>query len=240
MAASAISSGLGPKGQATHGLKKRIHGFAIVLTGSLLTVAPAAVKLDFSHRTHLGKVGAECMDCHATVRTSKAATDFNLPKRKDCLLCHDGKKALEVEVSPLSHWRIKPRTFRFDHALHLKLGNIASVLAAAIDGGNYLGKVGDIRRHLETDNACQACHRGLEEVDFATRANLPQMSDCLVCHSEIDNPFSCQTCHIEGAELRPDDHTLDFVDLHSTGRLELVKSTCLPCHGTTFVCKGCH
>lgn len=235
MTASTISSRLGPKRQ-----KKWVHGIAAVLTGSLLTVAPAAVKLDFSHRLHLENVGAECMDCHATVRTSKAATDLNLPKQKVCLRCHDGRKASKVEASVLSNWRIEPRTFRFDHALHLKLGNLAPVLAAAIDGGSYLGKVGDIRRHLETDNACQACHRGLEETDLATPANLPQMSDCLICHSEIDNPFSCQTCHIEGARLRPDDHTLEFVDLHSTGRLELDKLTCLPCHGTTFVCKGCH
>ena len=199
-----------------------------------------ASDIDFSHRLHLKEVGASCVDCHDSVRVSTVASDFNLPKEEDCLACHDGQKVSKVDTRALSSWQTNDRTFHFNHSFHLKLGNVAPILAAAIDSGTYLGKADHIRHYLGTENPCQACHRGLENTDFSTEANLPQMSDCLVCHSEIDNPYSCQKCHIEGVNLKPDNHTRGFADLHATGRLNMDTSTCLPCHGRDFTCKGCH
>ncbi len=194
----------------------------------------------FSHQLHLNTVGATCTTCHNSVTSSKAATDRNLPAQATCLACHNGETAPKVETSWLPERKINERTFRFDHEYHTKLGNIAPLIAVMIDSGTYLGKHGDTRRHLDSDNECQACHRGLQETDLAGKANLPQMSDCLVCHSEIDNPFSCETCHLEGINLRPASHDRTFIDQHSTGRLNLDKSTCLPCHGRNFGCMGCH
>ena len=218
----------------------RVHTLGATLTTLLFTASLSAAELDFSHQLHLKKVGASCTHCHASATGSTEATDLNLPKEESCLICHNGEIVPTVDTSPLSIQRTDKRTFRFNHSFHLKLGNFAPILASAIDGGSYLGKPGDIRHHLNTNNPCEACHRGLDETDFATLANLPQMSDCLVCHSDIDAPYSCHKCHIEGVQLKPDDHTLEFADLHSTGKLDLDKSSCLPCHGTTFTCKGCH
>jgi len=132
------------------------------------------------------------------------------------------------------------RVVHFSHAQHLKMGNVAPVIAAAIDKKTYLQSVGDIRRHLDTRNACQACHRGLEESDAVTAAAMPQMADCLVCHSQIDNPFSCEKCHDKNANLKPANHVADFLDTHTTGKLGLDKTTCAVCHGRTFRCLGCH
>jgi hypothetical protein len=147
---------------------------------------------------------------------------------------------IDGDTSFLSQKEPAERTFRFNHEFHLQMGNVAPLLAAAIESGKYLGKPGDMLGRLNTDNACTACHRGLEETDVAAKANLPQMSDCLVCHSDIRNPFSCEKCHLEGVNLMPADHTRNFVDTHSTGRLGLDKTTCLPCHGRNFACMGCH
>ena len=90
------------------------------------------------------------------------------------------------------------------------MGNLAPVIAAAIDKKTYLQPPGDIRRHLNTQNACEACHRGLEESDQVTPAAMPQMADCLVCHTEIDNPFSCEKCHAKNAALKPASHVASY------------------------------
>ena len=118
--------------------------------------------------------------------------------------------------------------------------NVAPVIAAAIDKKTYLQPPGDIRRHLDTANACQACHRGLEESDQVTPAAMPQMADCLVCHTEIDNPFSCEKCHAKDAQLKQASHVSGFMSSHTSGKLNLDKTTCVACHGRNFRCLGCH
>ena len=215
------------------------YPFAVALMAVFLGT-PVYGQTTFSHQIHLNKVGATCTDCHVSATSSTQATDSNLPPASVCLTCHNGETAKKIDTSALAEWRPAERTFRFNHEFHSQMGNVAPILAAAIDGRKYLGKVGDMRRHLDTENTCAACHRGLGETGLATAANLPQMSDCLVCHNRIDNPFSCEKCHLEGVNLKPANHANDFLDRHSTGKLGLDKTTCLPCHGKNFTCMGCH
>jgi hypothetical protein len=121
------------------------------------------------------------------------------------------------------------------------MGNApARYIAGAIDHGNYFQPPGDIRRRLNGTNPCEGCHRGLEESDQVTSAVLPQMADCLVCHTDIEAPFTCELCHAKDAPLKPATHTQHFVDAHSSGKLLLDKSTCAVCHGRNFTCRGCH
>ena len=120
------------------------------------------------------------------------------------------------------------------------MGNVAPILAAAVDGGRYLSPPGGMRAQLDTANACQACHRGLDADGAVTKANYPRMADCLVCHTKIDPPFSCPTCHVQGANLKPASHTPDFLDSHTAGIATLDRSGCAICHGREFRCLGCH
>lgn len=211
---------------------------AVLCLASQLSAQPAEPR--FSHQIHLQQANVTCITCHQAAAESTAATDGNMPAANVCLECHTGDQLPKVDTSFLSEKEPAERTFRFNHQFHLQMGNVAPLLAAAIESGSYLGKPGDMLEHLNTENACEGCHRGLEQTDVAGKVNLPQMSDCLVCHSEIHNPFSCEKCHLEGVNLMPATHTRDFVDTHSTGRLGLDKSTCLPCHGRNFACMGCH
>lgn len=140
-----------------------------------------------------------------------------------------------------------PRTLfvaKFNHQLHLKFGNIAPVIAAAIDQGKYLSNPAGIRERLTTASQCTACHRGLEDSDSvgaeAGKRYFPQMADCLVCHNKIDPPDSCVQCHVGGPELKPANHSKDFLDAHTTGKLGLDRTTCAVCHGRRFTCLGCH
>jgi len=134
----------------------------------------------------------------------------------------------------------KPALKAFSHKTHLKLGNIAPVIANAIDRGAYLSPPGDLRRFLNTSNPCEACHRGLAESNRISQTNLPQMADCLVCHNKIDPPDSCAFCHNPGPQLRPANHTRDFLDTHTSKNSGLDKQTCAVCHGRKFTCLGCH
>ncbi|MBI1356022.1 MAG: hypothetical protein GC160_16905 [Acidobacteria bacterium] len=202
----------------------------------------AAAELEFSHQLHLGKVGLQCNVCHASVAGSDAATDNNLPQAQLCLVCHNGETAPKVDVAPLEDRTPAPRSFSFSHQQHLELGNVAAKLAEAIDNGAYLGPVPDIRAQLDAEGACVGCHRGMEQstaVDASV--DLPHMADCLVCHDQIDNPFTCETCHAPDFPIKPENHTREFIDAHSTGVLTAEqKLTCQPCHGRNFRCMGCH
>jgi predicted CXXCH cytochrome family protein len=199
-------------------------GILILLAWSAASAAP------FSHRVHLAQK-LECVTCHEAAASSTKVEDNLLPAKALCLRCH---KEAEAPVPPTT------RVAHFNHSLHLKMGNAAPVIAGAIDKKTYLQSPGDIRRHLETKNACEACHRGLGESDQVTAAAMPQMADCLVCHSQIDNPFSCEKCHAKDANLKPANHVSGFLSDHTSGKMNLDKTTCAVCHGRTFRCLGCH
>jgi len=134
-----------------------------------------------------------------------------------------------------------PPLKEFSHARHLKLGNVAPAIAAAIDKGTYLGRNGaKIRPLLNSTNPCMACHRGLEDSNAVDAANMPQMADCLVCHNQIDLPDSCAFCHPKDAQLKPASHGNGFLDTHTNKNSGLDLPSCAVCHGRKFTCLGCH
>lgn len=184
----------------------------------------------FSHKLHL-KLKLECTGCHAQAASSSSASDNLLPKKEVCMGCHK-----EVTIPP------PPRTpiAHFSHVQHLRLGNIAPLLARAIDAKTFLSPPGDERAHLHGTNPCTACHRGLDESDAVTKAAMPRMADCLVCHNQIDPPDSCELCHARDMQLKPADHTPDFLDRHNRKSTVLDKPSCAVCHGRKFTCLGCH
>ena len=199
----------------------------IAITGA----AAGQAAQPFSHRIHLA-AKLDCAVCHAAAIASTRLDDNLLPKPEVCLKCH---KAAEIGAP------IVTRLAHFNHQLHLKLGNLAPLIAAAIDKKTYLTPAGpELRAQLNEQNPCQACHRGLEVSDRPDRSGLPQMADCLVCHNQIDPPYSCEFCHAKEAKLKPASHTPDFLDTHTSGKLGFDKTTCAICHGRKFHCLGCH
>ena len=205
---------------------------ALLLAAVLLGALGAQTTKNFSHQAHL-KLQPECLACHPSAEASAKVADNNLPDVKACAGCHNES---EIKVKAPAQTNLSA----FPHAIHVKQ-NVAAAIAKAIDTKEYLGKPGDKQREqLNTKNVCAACHRGLAESAAVSKANFPQMADCLVCHSTIDAPFSCVKCHSKDTSLKPANHTKDFLDTHTTGRLKLDKTTCAVCHGRTFQCQGCH
>ena len=192
----------------------------------------------FSHRVHLN-LKLTCVTCHSSTSRSTRASDNNLPKPEICATCHGVAGKARALEGPIKTPR-KLLVTKFNHQLHLKMGNVAPVIARAIDSKGYLSPPGDMRKYLETKNACAACHRGLEHSDEVSAAAFPRMADCLVCHNKIDPPFSCEKCHDQSAPLKPADHTPDFLDRHSKRGTIQNSETCAVCHGRKFTCLGCH
>ncbi len=183
----------------------------------------------FSHRDHLRlKANLTCVTCHVKAASSTSAQDNLLPSPEVCLTCHQAK------INPPPAIKVT----KFSHQQHLKMGNIAPVIAKAIDTGQYLAAPGDTRRWLDTKNQCEACHRGLEESEKVSAENMPRMADCLVCHNKIDPPYSCETCHTDIKALTPASHNEQWIDTHSDAKIE--KQSCAGCHGRRFHCQGCH
>jgi hypothetical protein len=197
----------------------------------VLAIAAAQTAPLFSHRAHAA-LKLRCAVCHPAAASSIRLEDDLIPSRDVCLRCH---KTAQIGAPRA------PRVARFNHQLHLKLGNIAPVIASAIDHKQYLAPAGtEVRAALNTNDACIVCHRELFSSDQAGVGGLRQMADCLVCHTQIDPPYSCELCHAKDARLKPPNHTPDFLDTHTTGKLGLDEQTCAVCHGRHFRCLGCH
>jgi hypothetical protein len=192
-------------------------------------LAAGAAAAPFSHRDHL-KLEAKltCVACHVNAPSSTRADDNLMPPPKVCEACHKGR----VYAPPTT------KVAKFSHKQHLQMGNLAPLIAKAIDSGQYLAAPGDTRRWLDTKNPCAACHRGLEASEQVSAANLPRMADCLVCHNRIDPPYSCETCHSDVHALIPASHNEKWVDVHTDTKID--KQSCAGCHGRRFRCQGCH
>ena len=156
---------------------------------------------------------------------------MRLPTEAVCTSCHADKRVIKAEKVPIID--------RFSHQTHVKFGNIAPILRAAIASKQYLDT--RIPTHLDTANSCAGCHHGIEQSENVAPASVfPLMADCLVCHNKIDPPFSCEKCHNNVAALKPVNHSHDFLDKHNRMKSALDKSNCASCHGRQFTCLGCH
>src|SRR5260370_15349207 len=166
----------------------------------------------------------------ASVSKSTKVEDNNLPVASACTTCHTNG-APAIKAPRAAH------IAKFSHAQHLAMGNVAPLIAAAIDKKTYLSPPGDLRAHLNSKNACEGCHRGLESSEAGSDAAFPQMADCLVCHTKIEPPYSCEICHANGVNLMPASHDSKWLDFHSSGKAKLDRPSCALCQGRQSTCR---
>ena len=181
------------------------------------TVPDRSAVIKFSHQFHITEAGVtECSICHDAAERSMNATDNPIPTKATCATCHDVE---DPEQCTKCHYdedyvtyAPSSREIIFPHATHVGEG-------------------------ME----CTTCHRDLEDTDYATDANLPDMETCSTCHNDQKVTNQCESCHLNFVTLFPDDHRAsNFLRGHrQITRIGGLDVSCQTCHTERF-CQDCH
>ncbi len=172
--------------------------------------------LRFSHRLHTEDMGMACTDCHGAVQESTLATDVFRPDHTTCESCHEAQlneDCTTCHVSDPLDYVVPVREDRglvFSHASHLEMGA-----------------------------ECETCHGNVGSLEEAMPVPLPAMATCNTCHNAVDAPNTCESCHLNLALLRPEEHNMtDFLRQHRQVALR-ADANCSSCH-TEETCQECH
>ena len=212
--------------------------------------------LRFNHAKHLLKdIGATCKTCHAAAYKSRSAEDTLLPKGDVCDACHNSDHTNLAAVKPgddasgqcgYCHQGYKATDGNAVAELHMPRANLLF---------NHQG-------HVDRNIGCAQCHGAVEQLELATRDQLPRMQGCLHCHQMPDSASqgeakgACDTCHLRGERgtrikvvyatgaltpprwLHNAEHTPDFILRHKSIAAD-DSQFCANCHKEDF-CTDCH
>lgn len=209
--------------------------------------------LRFNHKKHVKEEGATCLTCHAKAKTSTKADDMLLPSGVTCDACHDTDHTDLANVKGGSDAMGK---CQFCHLGYQPSdGNRVAALDVPPPNLRFNHKA-----HVARNIACGQCHGSVDEIELATRDQLPRMKGCFGCHemtgaAQGDAKAACETCHLTLADgrmktmfatgqlepprwLHNAQHTADFIETHK--RVAADDSTfCASCHKEQF-CTDCH
>jgi cytochrome c7-like protein len=154
--------------------------------------------LRFNHAKHLSKdVGATCKTCHGAAFRSTSATDTLIPAGVVCDACHSTDHTDAAKVTPgdeamgqcaFCHRGYKPGD-----------GNVVAELQLPRANLLFNHKV-----HVDRNIGCPQCHGAVDQLELATRDQLPRMRGCFHCHQMPDAASrgtaksACDTCHLRG------------------------------------------
>jgi hypothetical protein len=172
--------------------------------------------IKFSHKYHQVEVETACTDCHVAASESALASDNLLSGKDECATCHDLETEEECAVchhedeDNMMAFQNPPREILFNHKFHIE----------------------------DAELTCETCHKNLDQVDFANVESLPVMADCASCHDDQQASMECASCHTNTLNLRPVDHSADFLVTHKNlARID--QEDCAVCHSTND-CSECH
>lgn len=246
--------GLAPlPGNAEVPLAKRPPGAAADEAGpSPVIFPPQVLTIRFNHQKHVVGLGLSCTTCHEQAKSSKSARDVLLPKPTRCDACH-GSDHRDLD------------------AVGSEAGDLMSQCGFCHVGyvaGNRVARMVVPRPNLKMDHAvhlarniqCAQCHGAVDQLELATRDQLPRMRGCFRCH-QMPAPArgkargDCPTCHLNerGGMLKvtfPSGKLVPPRWLHDAGHgpdwIERHKQvaandgrTCSSCHQEKF-CTDCH
>jgi hypothetical protein len=173
--------------------------------------------IKFSHKLHLKDVGAACLDCHTAAPENTGGGKMNHPHMESCKNCH--KDEFDKKNCALCHSNVKKARF-FQVELHHK---------------SFSHKA-----HLVRGVECTFCHKNLDNVSYATKENLPDMSVCYSCHNDKKAPRNCTICHDDPQRIKPESHrSLWFLKEEHGRDARFNTLECEKCHQQTY-CDQCH
>jgi len=137
--------------------------------------------INFSHKTHAGKLGMNCLYCHYAAEKSQAA---NIPAIGTCMGCHKIAATDRPEIVKLTGYFNRGESPQWTEVYHLP------------DHVKFNHK-----RHVKAGIACQNCHGPVQEMDVVYQYPSLKMGWCVSCHRQnLDNPtnpatMDCIACH---------------------------------------------
>ena len=218
---------------------------------------PQKLTLRFNHKLHVKDQGLQCKTCHVAATTSESVSDRLTPKATTCDDCHGTNHDDLTAVKP-SDERIGKCDFCH---VDYKNGDGNRVARFEIPRANM---VFNHKKHVARNINCQQCHGDVQEIELATRDQMPRMRGCFNCHQHPDAAArgeakaACETCHVKGGAkeggrirtafpsgtmqpprwLHNAQHTPDFVQRHKYVAAN-DSQFCGTCHKEEF-CTGCH
>jgi hypothetical protein len=214
---------------------------------------PQRITIRMSHKKHVKDLGETCESCHRDARSSQSSADDLLPPGRVCDSCHqtrhDDLRAVTgtteaVAQCSLCHAGYDPSAPNRVAPFDMPKPNLRFCHKA----------------HADHNIACGQCHGSVEELEVATRDQLPRMKGCFGCHAmtgaaQGGAKSACDTCHLVSpggqmkvlfstGELKPPrwlgnaQHTADFLERHRAVAADN-SALCASCH-TERYCTDCH
>lgn len=217
---------------------------------------PQHLTVRFNHAKHIASgIGATCKTCHKAAYRSASVADTLLPAGVVCDSCHSSDHDDTSQVKPGDE---EMGQCAFCHMGHKSTDGNA-VAEVDIPRANLLFSH---KAHVDRNIGCPQCHGAVEDLELATRDQLPRMRGCFHCHEMSDAASrgeaksACDTCHLRGdrgtgiktmfasGTLSPpgwmhnSEHTPDFIERHKTVAAD-DSGYCANCHKEDF-CTDCH
>jgi hypothetical protein len=137
--------------------------------------------INYSHKTHAGKLGMNCLYCHTGAERSPIA---NLPAVSTCMGCHKIAMTDKPEIQKLTGYYERGEQVPWVEVYrlpdHVKFNH---------------------KRHVKAGIQCTECHGKVMEMDVVYPAVSLKMGWCLDCHRKKQNDekfpasMDCLTCH---------------------------------------------
>ena len=206
----------------------------------------------FNHRKHVKELGMTCLTCHDAAKTSKKASDYLFPKPTRCDACHGSDHRDLAAVGASSDLMSQ---CGFCHVGY-RAGDGNKVARTVVPSPNLRF---DHSVHLARNINCQQCHGEVQNIELATRDQLPRMRRCLDCHqmpapARGEAKGDCANCHLmqsgvmktsfASGQLKPPrwlhgaGHGADWIERHR--KVAAADSQfCSSCHTENY-CTDCH
>ena len=157
---------------------------------------PQKLTIRFNHKLHVA-LGQKCVSCHLGATSSESVQDTLTPKGTKCDQCHLSDHSDLLNVKP-SGAPTGTGSCAFCHNGYKESdGNL--VARNVIPRPNM---VFSHKKHAVRNINCQQCHGEVQELELATRDQLPRMRGCFGCHQMDDASrglakSDCTTCHVK-------------------------------------------
>jgi hypothetical protein len=213
---------------------------------------PQKISLRFSHKKHVKGLKVSCTTCHAAL-SSQSSADSLIPKGGACDGCHGSNHSHPNRVQsdasrPISRCEFCHAGYQPEH------GNRVERTLVPKPNLRF-----NHRLHAQRNIGCAMCHGAVENLELATRDQLPRMRGCFTCH-QMPGPArgrasgECVTCHLTergmlktqfaSGSLEPPrwlhnaEHGPDWIERHKAVAGNDSRF-CANCHKPEY-CVGCH